>query len=47
MTVKKEWAGKDLKEATGQGTTAHVAHDARVEVEAPPRGYAVYSTETP
>lgn len=47
VTVKKEWAGKDLLEATGQGTTTHVAHDARVEVSAPPRSYAVYSTEKP
>jgi hypothetical protein len=47
VTVKSAWAGAELKELTGHGSNVHVAADSRVEVSAPPRSYAVYSTETP
>src|SRR5262249_5836792 len=44
VTVKADWASKELKECTGHGSAVHVAADARVEVTAPARSYCVYST---
>ncbi|MBI3272672.1 MAG: DUF1939 domain-containing protein [Planctomycetes bacterium] len=45
--VTTKWPGKDLKDLTGQAQTKHVADDGRVELWAPPRGYAVYGPDTP
>ncbi|MBI3268292.1 MAG: DUF1939 domain-containing protein [Planctomycetes bacterium] len=41
--VTTKWPGADLKDYTGQAQTKHVAADGRVELWAPPRGYAVYA----
>ncbi|MBI3724143.1 DUF1939 domain-containing protein [bacterium] len=45
VTVKSDWAGKDLKDYTGQAQTQHVADDRRVQLWAPPHGYAIYSID--
>jgi alpha-amylase len=45
VTVKSDWAGKTLKDYTGQAMSKTVAQDGRVELWAPPRGYAIYSPE--
>lgn len=43
VTVKKEWAGRQLVDLTGHSPAKHVAKDGRVELEAPARGYSVYA----
>ncbi|MEZ0227549.1 MAG: alpha-amylase domain-containing protein, partial [Planctomycetota bacterium] len=47
VSVKPEWAGKDLIDYTGNQAGKKVELDGRVELSAGPRGYAIYSIEVP
>ncbi|MBI3547864.1 MAG: DUF1939 domain-containing protein [Elusimicrobia bacterium] len=45
VTVKKDWAGKVLKDYSGRSPSLRVEQDARVRLSAPARGYSVYGPE--
>ena len=45
ISAKSSWSGRNLRDYAGKAPNRHVAGDGRVELSAPPRGYAVYSLD--